>query len=90
VADFETELYHAFGLERGNFGQIAGPRVWLRSLIATLQGNLLGRPIGDPWLMPGLFLIQAGRVIWEHRAQHIADHPDFARIPEIGYLSESE
>lgn len=82
VADFETELYDAFGLERGNFGQVAGPRVWWRSFLAMLRGNFAGRPVGDPWLLPGVFLIRDGRVLREHRSRHAADHPDFARLSQ--------
>lgn len=82
IADSDSSLYRAFGLERGTVRQVFGLRVWLRVLLALLQGHLGGRPVGDPWMMPGAFLVRDGRVVWEHRARHVGDQPHFRRIPE--------
>ena len=34
-------------------------------------------------MMPGVFLVQGGRVLWSHQYRHAGDHPDLARIPEL-------
>ena len=43
----------------------------------------MGRMIGDPWLMSGLFLVRGDTVFWEHRARHSADHPDFRSLKAL-------
>jgi hypothetical protein len=30
--------------------------------------------------MPGVFLVEDGRVVWQHDYRHAGDHPDFAAI----------
>jgi hypothetical protein len=56
LADPEKVAYRAFGLRQATLGQVAGPRMWLRGVKAMLRGGL-GLPIGDPWQMPGTFVI---------------------------------
>jgi hypothetical protein len=80
VADSSGRLYRAFGLGRGGIREMFGPRVWVAGLRAVLKGNLGGAPTGDPWTMPGLFLVKGDAVIWEHRFRHAGDQPEFARI----------
>lgn len=80
IADPEHRLYDDFRLARAKPAQVVGPRVWLRGLTALLKGHIMGRIIGDPWLLSGLFLVRDETIIWEHRAQHSADHPDFDGI----------
>jgi hypothetical protein len=42
-----------------------------------------GPPDGDVWRMPGIFLVENQRIVWEHAFRHAGDHPDFARIPQL-------
>ena len=45
------------------------------------KGHGIGKPVGDPWIMPGLFLTRAdGQILWRHRFEHAGDHPDFANL----------
>jgi hypothetical protein len=60
-----------------------GPGVWLAGARAALKGNTVGKPVGDPWTMPGLFLLKGDAILWRHTFRHAGDHPDFARIPEV-------
>lgn len=85
VADLPRHFYDAFGLKQGSVGQMFSPRVWLCGLRAVSKGNLqpLAKPIGDPWLMPGCFLVRDGSILWRHDFLHAGDHPDFTRIPAI-------
>jgi hypothetical protein len=85
ISDPPKRLYNAFQLDRGSVGQMFGPRVWACGLRAAAKGHRIGRPIGDPWTMPGLFLLQPAAtgdavVSWEHRPKHAGDHPDFAEL----------
>jgi len=88
VSDSSKKFYSAFGLKQGGLQEMLGPRVFARGLRSTIKGNFIGRPIGDPWLMPGVFLIHEERIVWQHRYRHAGDHPDFSRIPT--YLPAAE
>ncbi len=83
IADEGGRLYGAFGIKRGTFGQLFGPSVIACGLRATRKGHGPGRPIGDPWMLPGMFVVEGDQILWSHEARHAADHPDFARIPEF-------
>ena len=83
VADPERRIYAAFGVDRGNVLQMFGPAVWKAKRRAEAKGHGNGERVGDIWMMPGTFLVRGDRVIWAHRHRHAADHPDFARIPEL-------
>lgn len=81
VSDPERRLQRAAGLARGTLGQLFGPRVLLGALRAIWKGHFVGRPAGDPWMMPGLLLVSpAGRVLYRHSFRHIGDHPPFDRF----------
>lgn len=83
VSDPTKQLYSAFGLERGSVGQVFGPGVMACSLRAAGKGHVVGKPVGDPWQMPGLFLVQGPDVLWSHDFAHIGDHPDFTIMPKL-------
>ena len=80
VSDPKKVLYAAFGLERGSVWQLLGPSVWSAGLRAAMKGNFVGLPVGDPFQMPGLFLLQGERVTWGHEFGHAGDAPDFRRL----------
>lgn len=83
VSDPDKFFYSAFGLERGGFGQVFGPGAMACSLRAASKGHVVGKPVGDPWQMPGLFLVQGPDVLWAHDFAHIGDHPDFTTLPQL-------
>lgn len=83
VSDADRYFYQALGLERGTMRQMLAPDVWACGLRATLKGHTSGVPVGDPWQMPGLFLVQDGQILWRHQYRHAGDHPDFAKIAAI-------
>jgi hypothetical protein len=82
VADLERRFYAAFGVERGGIVQLFGPAVWRARRRAAAKGHENGKRVGDVFMMPGVFLVRGGRIVWSHEYHHAADHPDFARIPE--------
>lgn len=82
VADLGQRLFLAFGIGQGGAREMFGPRVWLAGLRASLKGHAAGRAVGDPWRMPGAFLVRGDQVLWSHTYRHAGDHPDLARIPD--------
>ena len=80
VADPDHALYSAFGLRRGTLGQLLGPAVWKAGWRALRRGHGVGRPVGDVRLMPGLFLIARGAVVWSHDFDHAGDQPDWDAV----------
>ncbi len=81
ICDPDKTIYTAMGLRRGTPNQIFGVRVWACTFRALVKGHFLGPPVGDPWLMPGVFLVRGERILWMHEFQHQGDHPDWAAIP---------
>ncbi len=75
VSDPELRLYTAFGLGRGSLGEVMGPATWLAGLRALRKGHFVGRPVGDPLVLPGLFLVHGDRVLWRHAFAHSGDQP---------------
>lgn len=93
ISDPERSLYRAFGLPRGTFSDLFGPKVWIRGFQAGILGRHgVGRLVGDGFQMPGAFLIYFGEVLRSYRHQSAADRPDYMALvtgreyaaPEIG------
>ncbi len=84
IADTSKKLYQAFGIGSGSVNKLFGPMVWSCAIRAGIKGNGVGKPVGDVWTMPGMFLIQpSGVITWQHQFAHIGDHPDLKSIPTI-------
>jgi hypothetical protein len=80
IADPDRALYRAFGLGRGGFFELFGPRVLWFGLLALIKGCGIGHLAGDGRQMPGAFLFQDGRVIAAQRARTAADMPEVSRL----------
>jgi hypothetical protein len=83
VADPQKRVFAAFGRRRGSFRQLFGLRVLARAVGALLRGHGVGRPQGDPAVMPGVFVVRGEAVLWAHPTRNVADHPDFAEVGRI-------
>lgn len=85
IADPRCELYRAFGLGRGGFLELFGPRVWWLGAVSIFKGCGVGHLAGDGLQMPGAFLFQHGKIIASQRAKSASDLPDipalFAAVP---------
>jgi dihydropteroate synthase len=69
--------------------QLVHPGVAPALLRARAAGYLDGEGGGgDSRRMPGLFVARGAEIVWSHRARHQADHPEFARIPQLAGLSD--
>ena len=80
IADPNCELYRAFGLGKGGFLELFGPRVWLRGAIALFKGCGVGHLAGDGLQMPGAFLYRDGKIISQQPARTASDLPDLPRL----------
>lgn len=80
IADPERRFYDAFGVKQGSVGQMLGPATIACGIRATVKGNFSRKPIGDPWTMPGLFLLRGTEVVWRHVFANAGDHPDWALL----------
>jgi len=81
VSDPQRAVYRAFGLGRGDFLRLFGPRVWIRGFqAAVLHRHGFGKLVGDSFQMPGVFLIFHGEVLRGYRHQSAADRPDYAAL----------
>jgi hypothetical protein len=81
VSDKAVFFYKRFQIERGGLREVLNPEVLACGVRAAGKGNTGGMPIGDPWIMPGLFLVRGERILWQHDFKHIGDHPDWAKLP---------
>lgn len=80
IADPRCELYRAFGLGKGGFLELFGPRVWWRGAIALFRGCGVGHLAGDGMQMPGAFLFRDGKVLTTQRAHSAAELPDLPAL----------
>lgn len=90
IADPEGAFYDGMGVGQAGFSQMFHPGVVPAMLRAAANGHFGGDDRGgDSRRMPGLFVARGAEVVWSHRARHQADHPSFARIPQLAGLPPS-
>jgi len=76
IADPRCDLYRAFGLGKGGFMELFGPKVWYRGALAFFGGCGVGMLKGDGLQMPGAFLYQNGQILEAQKAASAADLPN--------------
>lgn len=91
LVDEDGGLFQAFGLGPGSMGALFNLRTASRGAFAVLQGHRLRRPRTDPRVLGGAFVLdRVGRVTWQHRAKHAADHPRLDELAEALVAAEKE
>jgi peroxiredoxin len=84
LSDAEKHVYRAYGLSRGTSQELFGPHIWARGFQAALHGHFQGMPKGDPFQMPGVFIVDGtGIVRYVHRHRDAADNPPNRELFEI-------
>ncbi len=78
--DGTCEVYRSFGVKRGSFLQLLGPKVFWRGVAATLKGNMPGALAGDGFRMPAVFFMHEGEIQGSFRHQTAADRPDYVDL----------
>ena len=81
ISDPETKLYRAFELGRASLIDIFRPSVWWRGFRAAIfQGHWFGKIVGDVFQLPGVFLIDKGKIVRAYRHQFASDRPNYSQI----------
>lgn len=81
ICDPERRLYQQFQLQLGSFRALMGPSVIWRGIKTAFGARHgIGSFDGNVFQMPGVFLIEDGRVVREFRHQSAADRPDYVAI----------
>lgn len=81
ISDPSSGLYAAFGLGKGRISQLFGLKNFIRGFETTFKGIPVGiRQIGDGFQMPGVFLIQNGKIKDSFIHDSAADRPDYESI----------
>ncbi|MEM9381197.1 MAG: hypothetical protein AAGB93_14690 [Planctomycetota bacterium] len=81
VSDPDKRLFDAFGLTHGSFAQLFGLRSWVAAVKAIKYG--VGRPIGDPLVLSGTFVVHGAKVIDADVAETTASLPDLERLAAV-------
>ncbi len=76
LSDTERNAYRAYNLSRITATELFAPHVWARGFQAALHGHLASIPKGDPFQMPGVFVVDtAGILRYAYRSRDAADNP---------------
>ncbi len=81
VSDPDMSLYEYFGLKKGGFRELYGLKMWSR-FIKLKHGNEHKPEFGSIRQMPGIFLIQKGKIITSFIHKTPADRPDYLAIAD--------
>jgi hypothetical protein len=71
ISDPRQRFYKAFGVPRASKLQLLDPRVWACGIRARRGGHKATRPVGDPFVMPALVLVEGDRVSWRFVPSHM-------------------
>jgi peroxiredoxin len=83
LSDPEKLLYKKFQLRHGSLFQLFGLKVIFRGVIKGLFGGLgIGKSMGDPFQMPGIFLVYKGIVVKQFIHSSAADRPVYTQLAE--------
>lgn len=83
IADSDAVLFDGFEIRKATFRQMFGLRNFAQGWRAWRAGYGVGKPSRDVSRMPGVFLLQAGTVLWSHPFDTVGDHPEFASIGDL-------
>lgn len=80
IADPKCDLYRAFGLGKGGFFELFGPKVWWLGMISIYKGCGAGYLAGDGRQMPGAFVFHKGGIVASQKAASASDLPDLPAL----------
>lgn len=81
ISDPTCNFYAKFGLIKGSFTQLFGLQSWYRGF--TLQakyGAETNKSLGDSFQMPGVFMIQNGKIVESFIHKIVSDKPDYLKL----------
>ncbi len=81
ISDPECQYYLAFGLVKGNFGQLFGFQNWARAFnTGVVKGYGWANQIGDGFQMPGVFVIQDMEIKSSFVHKFASDQPNYTEL----------
>ncbi len=84
ISDPEKKLYHHFGLRRASGNQFFNPKNWWRAFThGVIRGHFIGKPAGDPFQMPGVFLFYKKEILNKFTYKYVSDMPDFLKLTHM-------
>ncbi len=89
IEDPQCRFYEAFGLVKGSFTQLFGLQSWIRGFSAgVVQGHGIGPQLGDGFQMPGVFVIQDGKIKDSFIHRLASDRPDYVDLARCCQLQD--
>lgn len=83
LVDRTRETYRLLELERGSWGDVVGPKVWVKGLKSLGGGNAQRWPQEDPRQLGGAAVVlRGGQLAFAHRARSSADNVPVDRLLE--------
>jgi len=84
ISDVNQVLYRRYGFGKVSMKALFGVKNWWRAFVAGLvKGHLVGKPMGDPYQMPGVVLCRNQKVINNFAYKYVSDRPDFVGIARV-------
>lgn len=84
ISDVHQKLYRKFGLDKTTVKSLMGLPNWWRALVAgVFKGHLIGKPAGDPFQMPGVFVFYKNRILNKFTYRYVSDRPDFVKLARV-------
>jgi peroxiredoxin len=80
VSDPRLAHYRAFGLSRTRVQSLIDPKVWTRGAICALSHGFGSQTPEMMRQLPGVFVVQRGRVLAEYRHSSPSDRPDYLAL----------
>ncbi len=91
ISDPICNYYTAFGITKGTFSQLYGLRTWIRGFEAKRSGfDLeLAKNLGDSTQMPGIFLLNNGKILDHFIHKKTSDRPDYQKLISVATAGKS-
>jgi peroxiredoxin len=80
ISDPDLDHYRAFGLGRTRATSLVDPQVWTRGAASALAHGFGVQSAEMMRRQPGVFVVEAGRVLAEFRHRTPADRPDYLAL----------
>jgi peroxiredoxin len=81
--DPQGQLYQEFGLVRAELRQYLNFKSIRRLFAAARKGHFVALPEGDVLRMPGVFLLQQGKIRKAFRHKLVSDQPDYLALAAL-------
>lgn len=91
LSDPGRTAYGAFGIGRGAFFAVLGPKIIFKGFRAAAHGHFVGKIVGDEFQLAGTFVVDKGTVRFSYYSRDAADVPPndilLAEIKKLNSLS---